>query len=232
MFRSKSFNNINQPSVSSFLPHAKSASDIDKTLLDARTVITIKTVRVEEISNIAQRILNNSRGWKVDYSLDSEKNQWNDRYYDSYNMLSNIDDHIIACGSNENLSIFVAYFSGVPVGILVFTFNEQITSALPKVNLLVTHCGIRNCGILLMDHAVNTSLKLGMKGKLELYPLDGAIPAYLKMGFTVLADSPYLQLDPDKSNKWDCSNPNRYRYQGVKGNMMKTFFDWTLKVLQ
>ncbi|CDG16452.1 hypothetical protein [Xenorhabdus doucetiae] len=221
MFRSKSFNNINQPSVSSSLPHAKSASDIDKTLLEARTVITIKKVSAEEALHLTDIIVINSRGWRYDNSLgspDDEQTKWNERYDGAHNILCCMDSYIRYI-DKKNLLFFVAYFRGVPVGALQFTYKDEPDknkpADAPKINYLATHCGIRNCGALLVEYAVNESLQLGMDGKLRLAPLDNSsIPVSLKMGFTQLEGGKYLYLNPAESNKWDCSNPNRYRYRG------------------
>ncbi|MDC9581106.1 GNAT family N-acetyltransferase [Xenorhabdus sp. PR6a] len=214
MFRSKSFNNINQPSVFGHLTHAKSASDINKTVLDARTFITIRRVGVEEIYRITQRVINNSQGWEYNNSSnfpDDEQTKWNDRHDYACNMLSNMGRCMKHYADRKKIVFFVAYFQGVPVGALQFNPNDGCE--IPEVDYLATHCGIRNCGVLLMEYAVNESRQLKMGGQLRLTPLDNAISAYLKMGFTELSGSTYLYLNPAESNKWDCSNLNRYRYR-------------------
>ncbi|CDG16451.1 GNAT family N-acetyltransferase [Xenorhabdus doucetiae] len=214
MFRSKSFNNINQPSVFGHLTHAKSASDINKTVFDARTFITIRRVGVEEIYGITQRIINNSQGWEYNNSSnfpDDEQKKWNGRHNYACDMLLNIGRCMKHYADIRKIVFFVAYFQGVPVGVLWFDPNYECE--IPEVDYLATHCGIRNCGVLLMEYAVNESRQLGRGGQLKLTPLDNAIPAYLKMGFTELSGSTHLYLNPAENNKWDCRNPNHFRYK-------------------
>ncbi|MBD2784106.1 hypothetical protein ID858_04525 [Xenorhabdus sp. DI] len=220
MFRSKSFN-INNPSPFGNLPRVKSSPNILETDFDARMLITIKKVSAGEALHLTDIMVINSREWRYDNPLvppDDEQTKWNKRYDDAHNILCCIDSYIKYI-DKKNLLFFVAYFRGVPVGALQFTYKDEPDknkpADAPKINYLATHCGIRNCGALLVEYAVNESLQLGMDGKLRLAPLDNSsIPVSIKMGFTQLEGGKYLYLNPAESNKWDCSNPNRYRYRG------------------
>ncbi|MBD2784107.1 GNAT family N-acetyltransferase [Xenorhabdus sp. DI] len=175
--------------------------------------MTIKTVSIAEISNITNMIINNSQGWEYNDSdnlPDDEQTNWNDRHKQACQMLSYIGFCMKQYACKKNVAFFVAYFQGVPVGAL--QFNPRDGYEVPEVDYLATHCGIRNCGVLLMEYAVNESLQLRKGGKLELYPLDNAVPAYLKMGFTTLKDNGCLYLDPVESPQWYLTN-GRYRYR-------------------
>ncbi|MDC9593038.1 hypothetical protein [Xenorhabdus sp. IM139775] len=219
MLRSKSFN-INSPSFSGSLTHAKSVSDINKAIFDARIFITIKKVSAEEALPLTDIIVINSRGWRYENPLeapDDEQTKWNKRYDDAHNMLCCMDSYIKYM-DKKNLLFFVAYFRGVPVGALQFTYKDEPDknkpADAPKINYLVTHCGIRNCGVLLVEYAVNQSLGLNMEGKLRLAPLDNSsIPISLNMGFTRLEGSNNLYLNPAESNQWHLNN-GRFRYSG------------------
>ncbi|PHM61489.1 hypothetical protein [Xenorhabdus ishibashii] len=220
MFRSKSFN-IPRPATLGSLTHAKSVSDISSAVIDARIFITIREVSPHEVLNLTNAIMKTTMNteWKCSSSEyvsgDYEQENWNIRYESARSIFELVHNKIKLC--SEKLSrigslYFAAYFQGVPVGILEFIPADNIISNLPTVEYLATHCGIRNCGVLLMEHAVNKSQQLGNNGKIKLIPLHKATPAYINMGFSP-SDSGYLVLDPANSHRWHF-NPsnNSYRY--------------------
>ncbi|MBE8596614.1 GNAT family N-acetyltransferase [Xenorhabdus sp. BG5] len=223
MFRSKSFN-VHRPATLGSLTHAKSVSDISSAAIDARIFMTIREVSASEALNITNRIMTTtmSTEWKCgssEYLLgDSEQEKWNSRYDAAYTIFELVHNKVERSIrrkkiSEINLLYFAAYFKGVPVGILEFSPENNIDSYnLPTVEYLATHCGIRNCGVLLMEHAVNKSLQLGNNGKIKLFPLEETKLAYIKMGFSS-GNLGYLVLDPANSHKWRFSpSNNSYKY--------------------
>ncbi|BET95647.1 hypothetical protein [Xenorhabdus taiwanensis] len=220
MFRSKSFN-IPRPATLGSLTHAKSVSDISSAVIDARIFITIREVSPHEVLNLTNTIMKTTMNteWKCSSSEyvsgDHEQENWNKRYQSACSIFGFVHNKIERYSKKSSRIVslyFAAYFKGVPVGILEFTPADNIIPELPTVEYLATHCGIRNCGVLLMEHAVNKSQQLGNNGKIKLIPLDKARPAYIKMGFSP-GDSRYLVLDPANSHRWHF-NPgnNSYRY--------------------
>ncbi|MBD1226346.1 GNAT family N-acetyltransferase [Xenorhabdus griffiniae] len=222
MFRSKSFN-ILRPATLDSLTHAKSVSDISSAVIDVSIFITIREVSPHEALNVTNIIMTTTMNteWKCSSSEylpgDNEQEKWNMRYDSAYSMFELVHNNIERFIRRKKLSrmdslFFAAYFKGVPVGILAFTPANDITSELPTVEYLATHCGIRNCGVLLMEHAVNKSQQLGNNGKIKLFPLSEATPAYINMGFS-RGDLGYWVLDPANSHKWRFNLRNKgYRY--------------------
>ncbi|WP_338803736.1 hypothetical protein WDV76_17300 [Xenorhabdus griffiniae] len=222
MFRSKSFN-IPRPATLGSLTHAKSVSDIGSAVVDARIFITIKEVTPHEALNVTNIIMTTTMNteWKCsssEYLLgNNEQEKWNMRYYSAYSIFELVHNKIERFIRRKKLSkmdllFFAAYFKGVPVGILAFIPVDNVTTDLPTVEWLATHCGIRNCGVLLMEHAVNKSQQLGSNGKIKLFPLHEATQVYINMGFSP-GNLGYMVLDPANSHKWrfNLSN-NSYRY--------------------
>ncbi|PHM46086.1 N-acetyltransferase [Xenorhabdus mauleonii] len=105
---------------------------------------------------------------------------------------------------NDDKLFFIAYFSGVPVEVLQLNLRNPSgyvaanNTDIPKVEYFATHCGIRNCGIILIEYVVNESLKLGKGGRLKCTILEAVRDIYLNMGFTELSPQ-YMQLDPNES---------------------------------
>ncbi|WP_047682297.1 MULTISPECIES: GNAT family N-acetyltransferase [Xenorhabdus] len=97
----------------------------------------------------------------------------------------------------ENICCFVAYIDGAPIGILIFSWKEES----PRVKNLLTHPGCRDCGVLLMEKAVNKSKEYGRNGKVSLSPFSGSEQAYLRMGFDYCGKNEMI-LEPNKSNLW------------------------------
>ncbi|PHM70663.1 hypothetical protein [Xenorhabdus kozodoii] len=156
MFRSKSFN-INRPITLGSLTHAKSVSDMARSVSDARAFITVKEVSVSEASNITNRITTTtmtSEWGDVFYQNlpDNEQEKWSARYYSTYGMFEVVyNEARLLLKKTIQLKInvfFAAYFKNVPIGILLFS-SKVTGDAIPEVEFLVTHCGIRNCGVLL-----------------------------------------------------------------------------------
>ncbi|MDE9456098.1 hypothetical protein [Xenorhabdus bovienii] len=223
MFRSKSF--INRSLSFNSLSRSQSTSDIEKTVFNVNTLITVKKVRAKKVVEAIDRILtkNMTDKWKFsgfNDQLDFNQIKWGERYVNSHNMFNDIkanaEDYMKKAKSNNDRLFFIIYYCGVPIGGLQLglknlSASNSVFLKVPEVEFIVTHCGIRNCGIILMEQAVNESQQLGMGGKLMLYSLSGAEPAYLKMGFTK-RDSGYLYLDPSESSVWRIVN-GCYKYK-------------------
>ncbi|CBJ80915.1 hypothetical protein; putative exported protein [Xenorhabdus bovienii str. Jollieti] len=227
MFRSKSF--INRSLSFNSLPLSQSTSNIEKTVYSVNTLITVKKVSAEEAVKAIDIILtkNMMEEWsfcdfhdQLDVQHDVNQKKWRERYMNSHHIFHNIKDHaedyMKKAKSNDDRLFFIVYFGSVPIGGLQLSLknlseSNLIFPKLPEVEYIVTHCGIRNCGIILMEQAVNESQQLNMGGKLMLYPLPDAVPAYLKMGFTK-QNGTYLYLDPSESSVWHIVN-GCYKYK-------------------
>ncbi|WP_143706519.1 GNAT family N-acetyltransferase [Xenorhabdus innexi] len=156
------------------------------------------------------------------HQLDEEQRSWSARYSQSSEVLSYIARNAKleslpsvygnANPSGRNQFFFVAYFRGVPIGALQLLVYGKDEDQLPEVYFLATHCGIRGCGVLLMEYAVNKSQQLGRKGKLKLTPYDRARSAYMGMGFIVNKDNK-LELHPDENNDRWIWNENTQSYK-------------------
>ncbi|PHM46085.1 N-acetyltransferase [Xenorhabdus mauleonii] len=240
MFRSKSFNNRHvSPNL---LTRSKSISDIYVTALDARALITVKKVGAVEAVNLINRILTKNmteKDWGRDNfhdPSDIESNKFLSRYEDARFMFEQIKDIItmnMRIGkSNDNKCFFIAFYSGVPIGALQLrlediyasesSFSNNSISDLPEVELLATHCGINNAGVILVEHAVNESQKSGKEGKLKCFIYDAAYEAYSNMGFYEITNEKNkkgkrckkcMYLDPSKSSLWHFIN-GHYKYKG------------------
>ncbi|OKP01133.1 hypothetical protein [Xenorhabdus eapokensis] len=214
IFRTKSFN-INQPVRSGFLNRTQSFSGRMPESIDVRASIVTKEISSEEAENALMKITQEtmSSDWQCSNPLDNEQNKWNTRYNQAsgifYCILARIRSPVV---KKTGILFFASYFKGVPIGILQFSPKNKALTEYPEVDYLATHCGIRNCGVLLIEYAVNKSQQLGMNGKLTLTPLSGAEPAYFNMGFTYL-NSMTLMLNPAAiKNKWYFIE-GRYKYK-------------------
>ncbi|MEX0446336.1 hypothetical protein [Xenorhabdus sp. SGI246] len=198
------------------ISRSKSFSEIWPRSIDIRCSIVIKEASLPEAFNAVQKIKKETMNDEWLYSnsseLDEEKIKWNSRYNQALKIFTflynNIGARLQLEGTDKRMLFFVSYFRGVPIGIL----QLLVTDGLPKVVFLATHCGIRGCGVLLIEYAVNKSQQLGMGGKLQLLPYKGAIPAYIEMGFTSVGEN--LELYPaDRSDKWKWDEvTGRYRF--------------------
>ncbi|MBD2814331.1 GNAT family N-acetyltransferase [Xenorhabdus sp. Flor] len=113
-----------------------------------------------------------------------ERGSWNMRCNTAVSMLDSIKyllrDGLSESSEQNKLSCFVVYIANQAVGILIFSWESE----LPRVKLISTHPGSRNCGIILMEKAVNESKKLGKNGVVWLSPVQNSELAYLGMGLT------------------------------------------------
>ncbi|CDL86887.1 GNAT family N-acetyltransferase [Xenorhabdus cabanillasii] len=133
-----------------------------------------------------------------------ERGSWNRKCNSAVRMLDSIKyllrERLSESESSEQdkLSCFVAYIGKQAVGILIFSWESES----PRVKLISTHPGSRNCGILLMEKAVNESKKLGKNGVVCLSPIDGSEIAYLGMGFDVYKNGDLILRPDKKSELW------------------------------
>ncbi|MBC8949846.1 GNAT family N-acetyltransferase [Xenorhabdus sp. TS4] len=196
---------------------SKSFSEIWPRSIDIRCSIVIKEASLSEVFHATEKIkketMNNE--WLCPNSsgqLDEKQIKWNSRYNQALGIFKffyiDIGIRLKLEEIDKRVLFFVAYFRGVPVGVL----QLLITDGLPKVVFLATHCGIRGCGALLIEYAVNKSQQLGMGGKLQLSPYEGARATYMAMGFTEAGE--HLELYPaDRNDKWKWNEATgRYRF--------------------
>ncbi|WP_340615390.1 GNAT family N-acetyltransferase [Xenorhabdus entomophaga] len=221
MFRSKSFN-INRPTILGSLIHAKSVLGISS-VMDARMSIKINEVSASEALNVTNIIMTETMDceWKCDDSehwLDNQQEKWNKRYDSAFSIFELAHNKISRFikekkASKINSLFFAAYFKGVPIGILSLSFASEATFDMPEVDYLATHCGIRGCGVLLIEQAVNKSQQLGKNGNLKLNPLSEAVPAYMEMGFVETGS--HMELHPiERNDKWKYDGTTKtYRYR-------------------
>ncbi|MDR0218417.1 MAG: hypothetical protein LBI71_05955 [Enterobacteriaceae bacterium] len=225
IYRSKSFN-LHRPLESSGLTRANSFSGKWSKSFNIRASIVIKEVSALSAHRAVEKILNETMDddWNdIEYStLNNETRKWHDRFCQTKDILSNIlsVSEGLSMESPTELSMdrsrelfFVAYFRSVPVGALYLLVTNN--GRIPEVVYVATHCGIRNCGPLLIESAVNKSQQFGTGGKLKLFPLEKARYAYLKMGFSNL--NLMMQLVPSEHpDKWIWNtNTQRYKYNFI-----------------
>ncbi|PHM61851.1 GNAT family N-acetyltransferase [Xenorhabdus ishibashii] len=215
MFRSKSFN-IHQPLVSGSLIRAQSFSEKWPSSVNIRASIVINEVSPEEASRAMTKIRTDMKdnSWKylVDsIGCDDEQKKWNSRFTKAFEILGSISLNAKLRTKESGMSFFVAYFRGIPIGGLLLSTGDNYFPALPKVIYLAIHCGIRGCGALLIEQAVNKSQKWGKNGNLQLNPLREAIRAYLDMGF--VETETHMELHPERNDKWKYNEAtDTYRY--------------------
>ncbi|KMJ47058.1 GNAT family N-acetyltransferase [Xenorhabdus khoisanae] len=217
MFRSKSFN-IHQPLASGSLTRTQSFSGKWPSSVNIRKSIVIKEVSPEEASNAMTTVKANMRNndWECFFysaNYDSEKEKWNSRFTEARSILGDILINAKLRTKESEVSFFVAYFRGVPIGGLQLSPRDNNLPDFPKVNYLATHCGIRGCGVLLIEQAVNKSQQLGKRGSLKLKPLPEARPAYMEMGF--VEKEFHMELHPiERNDKWKYDGATKtYRYK-------------------
>ncbi|WP_340610436.1 GNAT family N-acetyltransferase [Xenorhabdus bharatensis] len=229
MFRSKSFSTP-KTMESESLTRKKSYAEPWPKSIDIRCSIVIKKVSLSDASKAMQEIKDktmNDEWLSSNFSgqLDEEQTKWNFRYKQAWGIFnflySDIDDYIKLVDDKKLVDdeklvddkkglFFVAYFRGVPIGILQLIFTNEMT----KIVFLATHCGIRGCGVLLIEYVVNELQQLGKDRRLTLFPYKNARPAYIAMGFT--GSEREMMLDPTTSDKWLWDNKkNRYTYKFI-----------------
>ncbi|WP_187650441.1 GNAT family N-acetyltransferase [Xenorhabdus indica] len=150
-----------------------------------------------------------NKGKKI---MDFQKD-WNERCHATLCMIrssqSFLQELLFESSEQENICCFVAYIDGAPIGILIFSWKEES----PRVKNLLTHPGCRDCGVLLMEKAVNKSKEYGRNGKVSLSPFSGSEQAYLRMGFDYCGKNEMI-LEPNKSNLWFLMD-GEYTFKGT-----------------
>ncbi|WP_416777319.1 hypothetical protein ACNFJN_03465 [Xenorhabdus budapestensis] len=210
MFRSKSFNINNRSVEFGPLTRSKSCSDMYTTLVNMKTFITIKEVSPEEAFYATEKMLTETMAEDWFYfdflKLDKEQERWKMRYNQAFSILNCLSTNAKLQSMRDKTDgskkfFAVAYFRGIPVGALQLLVQDNHENELSEVSFLATHCGIRGCGVLLIEYAVNKSQQLGMEGKLKLSPYDEARQAYINMGFMNINGG--MELHPAARNdKW------------------------------
>ncbi|BET95648.1 hypothetical protein TCT1_05690 [Xenorhabdus sp. TCT-1] len=220
MFRSKSFN-THRPVASGSLIRTQSFSEKWPNSVNVRASIVVKEVNPEEALNamtaVSTGMMNN--GWECyvdsdDYDREQEK--WNNRFIEAYNKSCHISSEAkktIEKINGSEILFFIAYFRGMPIGGLQLSPINNGFPDFPEVINLATHCGIRSCGVFLIEQAVNKSQQLGSYGALKLNPLPGSRSAYREMGFIETAY--YMELHPVlRRDKWKYDGAtNSYKYR-------------------
>ncbi|MDC9588283.1 hypothetical protein PSI23_02870 [Xenorhabdus sp. XENO-10] len=204
--RSKSFN-MNNPYTKGTLNSWKSSPDLSSYFID-RLSLNLREVSPQEALNSVKQIKMQIERDKWQYvpekneKLDEEQKKWNNRCYCAVDMfetgLNVIQD--IRFDSKHEYNCIIAYFRGSPVGVLILSYTSDLSDS-PEIVVLVTHCGLKGGGALLIEYAVNKSKELGRSGKLKMLPLGDAQNVFLNMGF-VDASSGDIELNPAESNKW------------------------------
>lgn len=143
-----------------------------------------------------------------------EKDRWIERLRQTHHLIDHMRD------TDYPDSTFLAYYvKNQPVGMLIM--EEQPQNLF--ITAIVTHPGSEGAGGALIEAAVNTSVKRGKDGKLELYPEnENARKAYEALGFCKLRSN--MTLDPDKSDKWCRQDDGQWRIQ--KHQDMKYLVDF------
>ncbi|WP_340610432.1 hypothetical protein [Xenorhabdus bharatensis] len=215
MYRSRSFN-TNHFVTPDSLSRAKSLPNMRFKSINIRHSIVVKVVEPLEALNSAQKITIETMNDEWDsfisdkrkcgvQKFDQEQCRWGLRCNNARNIFQHILDNASDCingqgTSSESTFFIVAYFDAIPIGILNLLVRRN-NDELPEIVYLASHCGIRGCGPLLVEKAINTLLQLGMPGDIRLLPLKDAVPAYINMGFTTLYGE--MVLYPSEcSDKW------------------------------
>ncbi|MBI6548632.1 GNAT family N-acetyltransferase [Xenorhabdus lircayensis] len=199
----------------------KSSPNLVSLSFNARVSIISRQVSFQEVLNsinkIKTQILQDE--WEcinnVNEELDEEGRKWNKRCDNTVFMIRWGMDNILKeeCSQREN-RYFVSYFRGIPVGAMIFSPKGEYVPDVPGVVLLVTHPGIRGCGILLMECAVNESKEQGKEGRVQVFPTTGSKSAYVNMGFmSIKKNQRPMLLEPSKSPQW-VLRQDRYHFIG------------------
>ncbi|CDG18375.1 conserved protein of unknown function [Xenorhabdus doucetiae] len=229
IFRSNSFD-VKKKNIPSPLDRAQSSSDISSISLYPKAPITLKEESVLKTINIIYNMGNQivMDGWEniFDQGLDEDKRKWQSRYEDTCDMLKCAYDVLNKKQEGRNPTTgyycLISYFKWTPVGLLILAVKEKKSSDSfasvdayfinhsPEILIFVTHPGIQNSGIILIEHAVNKSLQLGCAGVLHASPTGGAVRAYTNMGF--VKTGRFMALKPAGNAKWEYQNGG-YRFQ-------------------
>ncbi|MDE9590781.1 hypothetical protein, partial [Xenorhabdus bovienii] len=76
----------------------------------------------------------------------------------------------------------------------------------------IMHIGIRRCGILLIEYAVNKSNELGKNGNIQLTPAPNSRDVYHEYGFNF--QEGHMLLEPNQNEKWGIRNEKYYFMAG------------------
>ncbi|PHM37408.1 N-acetyltransferase [Xenorhabdus mauleonii] len=223
MFRSKSFD-MHRPIGFGSLSRACSMPNIKITMHDARMSLVVKEVDKNKAQKNVSTILYENmlnKDWLYEETSeppDSFQQKWNDRYDESRRALVNILEEISRDirprqKLEKDILYFIAYFRGVPVGALLL-YADGGSKGASSIEHMATHSGIRGCGVLLIEAAINKLLQLGMSGKVRtIASTNENARAYINMGFRHI-DQYELILRPAKRNdKWNFID-GHYKYIG------------------
>lgn len=125
----------------------------------------------------------------------TQQERWNLRIKATLELI----DGMCGIESDTKGQLYVEYpVSGAPIGLMVMAGADSMGRC--TINLLVTHPGSDNAGGVMIEFAVNQSVKWGCGGKLSLSPNDEeCAKAYEALGFE---HDGTMCLDPNKSEKW------------------------------
>ncbi|KMJ43487.1 hypothetical protein AB204_19470 [Xenorhabdus khoisanae] len=179
-------------------------------VFNVKNFITIREVGLQDALCIANRIRTNmiNGDWFIGSNqsrqLSQDQERWNSRYKATYGILTQISTILESKLEGVSASIehyfFVMFFQETPIGMLIFSNNKAKATEPSSIVEFVTHIGVRNCGFLLMEYAVNKSKTLGKNGNVKLIPAPAARGVYFQYGFGYQGG--YMVLEPAKSDKW------------------------------
>ncbi|MDC9613323.1 hypothetical protein PSI19_05360 [Xenorhabdus khoisanae] len=179
-------------------------------VFNVKSFITIREVGLQDALCIANRIRTNmiNGDWFIGANqgrqLSREQVRWNSRYKATYGILTQISSILESKLEGVSASIehyfFVMSFQETSMGMLIFSNNKAKTTEPSSIVEFVTHVGVRNCGVFLMEYAVNKSKTLGKNGNVKLIPAPAARGVYFQYGFGYQGG--YMVLEPAKSDKW------------------------------
>ncbi|MDC9596570.1 hypothetical protein [Xenorhabdus anantnagensis] len=210
ILKSKFFSILNPDTTGPLTRSETNLTNRDFRLFNVKNSITIREVGLQDALCIANRIRTNmiNGDWLIGSNqsrqLSREQERWNSRYKATYGILTQISSILESKFEGASASIehyfFVMFFQEAPIGMLIFSNNKEKVSEPPSIIEFATHIGIRNCGIILMEYAVNKSNTLGKNGSIKLIPAPAAKEIYFQYGFGY--QKGYMLLEPAKSDKW------------------------------
>ncbi|SFU42650.1 hypothetical protein [Xenorhabdus koppenhoeferi] len=199
-----------------------SSPEVASGTFNVKDYITIREVGHQDaiyfVNKIRTNIINGD--WLIEpkqtEELNKDQKNWYSRGKMTYRLLCDMNDIIYSnfdgISNTINHYFYVMFYQETPIGILMLTNDFLRITEPAKIQDFIMHIGIRRCGILLIEHAVNKSNELGKNGNIKLTPAPNARDVYREYGFSFKEG--HMLLEPDQNEKWGFRNEKYYFMAG------------------